>query len=72
MGLGACRIRIRKMLCAEKRTEDIVRRTLSISDDLSLLCMISAGRPNEYKPPYDADELRGEAVRFIGRYPKID
>lgn len=64
-GLGACWIQIRQRPCGDSTSEARVRELLDIPDDMSLLCMIALGRPDEVKEPRDPEQLKGQSVHFI-------
>lgn len=64
-GLGACWVQIRQRPCGDSTAEKRVRELLNIPDDISLLCMIALGHPDEVKEPRDPEQLRGQAVHFI-------
>ncbi len=65
LDLGACWIQIRnRMHSDEKTSERYIAELLDIPDNLSVLCIIAIGYPDETKSPHPTEELEYENVQM--------
>lgn len=64
-GLGSCWIQIKnhKSPKSNQKSEEIVKKTLGISEDKRVLCIIAIGYPAEQKSPHTPDELEKRDIR---------
>ena len=63
LGLGSCWIQIRKrMHSSNLSSEDYIKRVLGFPENLSVLCMISFGYPDEEKRPVPKETLEYEKI----------
>lgn len=68
LGLGSCWIQIRgRKYNEEKTSENYIREVLDIPSNLTVLCIISIGYPDETKAPYTEEELNYEKV-YLNKY----
>ncbi len=59
LGLGACWVQVRERKDAEGRnTEDIVRETLSLPENLRIVCIIALGHKGMERKPQNMDRIQ--------------
>ncbi len=65
MGLGACWVQVFQRPCGSGTSEEAMRRILGIDPELSILCAIAVGYPEEEKEPRNLETLdRSRAYRL--------
>lgn len=68
LGLGSCWIQVRNRFAADgTSSEDIVRETLDIPEEITVECIVTFGHIDEQRRPVDPEKLLWEKVH-IGRW----
>lgn len=68
LGLGSCWIQVRNRFAADGTpSEDIVRETLDIPEEITVECIVTFGHIDEQRRPVDPEKLLWEKVH-IGRW----
>ncbi|MBR1673321.1 MAG: nitroreductase family protein [Fretibacterium sp.] len=63
--LGCCWVQVMTRRCGPEMTEGAVRKILNIPADLSILCMIAVGQPDEAKEPHVLEGLDRSKVHYL-------
>ncbi len=67
-GLGSCWIQIANRLKEDgTSSEDYVRNLLSIPDEIRILCIVTFGKKDEDRKPYDPEKCKWEKIH-IGKW----
>ena len=68
LGLGSCWIQIANRLKEDgTSSEDYVRNLLSIPDEIRILCIVTFGKKDEDRKPYDPEKCKWEKIH-IGKW----
>ena len=65
LGIGSCWVQVRGRFAADgEPSENIVRETLGIPDDMVVECIMTIGHPDEERRPVDPEKLLWEKVHI--------
>lgn len=65
MGIGSCWVQVRgRQTALAEPSEDIVRETLGIPDNITVECIMTFGYPDEVRRPVDLEKLKWEKVHI--------
>lgn len=70
LGLGACWVQVYERWVKDESgetAEELIRRLLSIPENMSVVCIVSIGYKNEERKPRELDKLQYEKVHY-GKY----
>lgn len=65
LGIGSCWVQVRGRYAADgEQSENVVRETLGIPDDIVVECIMTFGYPDESRKPVNPDKLLWEKVHI--------